>query len=159
MTVPYVLAPGETRWDMAAGDLRMGFLVRGADSDENLLVFHYEAPGGLAGPPRHVHDGIDEAFYVLEGTLRVAVGDDRHDLDAGALAWVPGGTSHGFANPTDSPTRFLGLAVPPGQLEAMFYAIAEHVADADGIPDPDTLNDINRRHGVQIVGPPVGTEG
>ncbi|MDP8992572.1 MAG: cupin domain-containing protein [Actinomycetota bacterium] len=159
MSVPYILEAGESLWAMSAGGPRAGFLVRGSDSGERLLVLHFDAPAGFLGPARHLHRDVDEGFLVLEGKLRVAVGDDRHDLTAGAFAWVPGGVPHGFANVSDAPARFLCLVAPPGQLEAMFHEIADYVVELDGPPDPERMAEINRRHGVEIVGPPVGTEG
>jgi hypothetical protein len=38
-----------------------------------------------SGPPPHVHEREDEAFYVLEGSYEVTVGDDRFDAREGSF--------------------------------------------------------------------------
>ena len=44
-------------------------------------------------------------FYVLEGTLRVSLGDEVLELEAGSFVCVPPGTPHTFANKSDRPVR------------------------------------------------------
>ena len=41
--------------------------------------------------PLHVHDVEDEAFIVLEGSIRAWVGDRRQDLSTGGVAYLPHG--------------------------------------------------------------------
>lgn len=41
----------------------------------------------------------------------------------------------------------------------MFIEIADYVAGLKGMPGPGPMAEINSRHGVEIVGPPVGREG
>jgi len=66
----------------------------------------------LGGPPRliappHVHHSDDEAWYVLEGVLRVRVGDEEVEAKAGAGVFVPRGTIHTYWNPGPGPLRYL----------------------------------------------------
>jgi hypothetical protein len=56
--------------------------------------------------PLHEH-AEDEAWYVLEGTLAIRVGDDVHLISAGGAVIVPGGTAHTFWNPRPDPARYL----------------------------------------------------
>jgi mannose-6-phosphate isomerase-like protein (cupin superfamily) len=56
-------------------------------------------PRGPPGPPRliappHLHRSDDEAWYVLEGTLRVRVGQEEVEASAGSAVFVPRGTPH-----------------------------------------------------------------
>ncbi len=69
-------------------------------------------PGGPTEPPRliapwHLHHNDDEAWYVLEGTLRVNVGRDVVEAHAGSGVLVPKGTPHTYWNPGPGPTRYL----------------------------------------------------
>src|SRR5438105_9068634 len=48
--------------------------------------------------PKHVHHSDDEAWYVLEGVLRVLVGDKEVEARAGAAVMVPRGTPHTYWN-------------------------------------------------------------
>ena len=83
--------------------------VLGSISDA-FVIAEWQDAGGPAGPPRliaplHVHHSDDEAWYVLEGTLRVRVGDN--ELEAGAGVFVPRGTPHTYWNPGPDAVRYL----------------------------------------------------
>lgn len=57
--------------------------------------------------PRHLHRHDDEAWYVLEGTLRVEVGQQEVEAQAGSAVFVPRGTPHTYWNPGPGPVRYL----------------------------------------------------
>lgn len=65
------------------------------------------APGGKVA--RHLHS-YEEAFYVLEGRLRVSLGDRRHELVAGDYGFFPVETAHAWLNAGDTPGRWLEVA-------------------------------------------------
>jgi mannose-6-phosphate isomerase-like protein (cupin superfamily) len=69
---------------------------------------------GFPGPPPHLHRELHDAFYVLEGTLTLRVGDDLVDAGPGTFACVPPGVVHTFSNRTDAPVRFLNMNTPAG---------------------------------------------
>ena len=64
-----------------------------------------------AGPPPHVHVRSDEVFYVLDGVVRVQLGESVFDAHAGQLVRVPPGTPHGFAVISET-ARFLNFYSP-----------------------------------------------
>lgn len=82
-------------------------------SPENaFVVAEWRDPGAPPGPPRyiaplHVHHRDDEAWYVLEGALRVQRGDEIVEASAGSGVFVPRGIKHTYWNPTATPTRYL----------------------------------------------------
>ena len=85
--------------------------VIGAGSD-SFVIAEWKDPGGPPDPPRliapwHVHHSDDEAWYVLEGTLRVAVGHEVVEAGAGSAVFVPRGTAHTYWNPDTRPVRYL----------------------------------------------------
>ena len=48
-----------------------------------------------SGPPRlHLHHDDDEAWYVLEGSLRFRFSDRTVDVPAGGTVFVPAGVAH-----------------------------------------------------------------
>jgi quercetin dioxygenase-like cupin family protein len=148
---PYVLAPGQARSHPGSYPA----IKAGADDTGGLLTVAEDVIGPRTpGPPLHVHDEMDEMFYVLEGEFLVQVGGDRHVLVAGCFAWVPRGVPHTFANVSDRPTRGLGLYVPAG-IEEFFTAQGAYFATLQGPPDPDRLAAIWARHPGSIVGPPI----
>jgi len=76
------------------------------------VIAEWQDAGGPAEPPRliaplHVHHRDDEAWYVLEGTLRVLVGKAEVEAHAGSGVFVPRGTAHTYWNPGPGPVRYL----------------------------------------------------
>lgn len=71
-------------------------------------------PAGMKGPPPHAHRHTTDAFYVLEGTLHLTVGEREIDAPAGSYILVPPGIVHTFANTSDQPVRFLNINSPGG---------------------------------------------
>jgi mannose-6-phosphate isomerase-like protein (cupin superfamily) len=71
-------------------------------------------PPGMSGPPPHAHHVTVDTFYVLEGTLRVTIGEREIDSPAGSYVVVPPGIMHTFVNTTDEPVRFLNINAPGG---------------------------------------------
>ena len=47
--------------------------------------------------PLHTHN-VEETVMVIEGQATAVVGDDRYDLDAEDVTWVPSGVPHCFIN-------------------------------------------------------------
>ena len=80
--------------------------------DDAFVIAEWRDPGGPAGLPRliappHLHRSDDEAWYVLEGTLRVRVGKEELEARAGSAVFVPRGTPHTYWNPGPGPVRYL----------------------------------------------------
>jgi len=80
--------------------------------NDAFVIAEWRDPGGPPGPPRyiaplHLHHRDDEAWYVLEGTLRVRVGEQVVEAHAGAAVFVPRGTAHTYWNPGPGPLRYL----------------------------------------------------
>jgi mannose-6-phosphate isomerase-like protein (cupin superfamily) len=76
------------------------------------VIAEWRDPGGYVGPPRliaplHLHHSDDEAWYVLEGTLVVQVGNDEVEAHAGSAVLVPRNTPHTYWNPGPEPVRYL----------------------------------------------------
>ena len=77
-----------------------------------------------AGPGAHSHEANEELFYVIEGTMAFAVGDQRIDAPTGSFVRVPAGVTHDFENTTPSLAAVLNVFVPGG-FEARMPAIVE----------------------------------
>jgi len=80
--------------------------------NDAFVIAEWRDPGGPPGPPRviaprHLHRNDDEAWYVLEGTLRVQVGNEEVEAHAGSAVFVPRGTPHTYWNPGPGPVRYL----------------------------------------------------
>ena len=71
--------------------------------------------------PLHVHHDDDEAWYVLDGSLRVRVGESDVDVPAGGALLVPRGTPHTYWNPRAEPARYLIVMAP--RIERLIEAL------------------------------------
>jgi quercetin dioxygenase-like cupin family protein len=104
---PIVVPPGEGH---RVGNVE--FLARTADTPRFTFGIIDFAPGREL--EAHVHDGEDDAFYVLEGELTFVLGDDDVAAPPGTFVLVPPGVRHGFRNDGDSPVRILNIHAPGG---------------------------------------------
>jgi len=108
-----------------------------------------EAPGYRTPP--HVHPGMDESFYVLEGTLELEVGGTTHTLAAGSYVHIPRGTPHAQGSADDLPVKLL-TTFTPGGFEAFFLDRVELArtvrrGDEEFLP---RMMDVVHRHGAWL---------
>jgi quercetin dioxygenase-like cupin family protein len=126
-------------------------------SDETLSGFSIVEMEGAQGnqPPLHSHRDDDEGFYVLDGKLRVWVGDRLLELEQGDYALAPHGIPHTYrvesgsarwlATSTDGFDRFVAAVGVPAE--------GERLPDPDD-PDPERLAAIAAEHRIDLLGPP-----
>jgi mannose-6-phosphate isomerase-like protein (cupin superfamily) len=129
---------------LTIGPTRNYVKITGAEADGRLDVVEIALAGGFAGPPPHVHTRIDHIFYVLEGTLRVRLGQSDHLLSAGSCAFIPAGTPHTFATTEATSARFLTVDTP----EPLDVYLAELAAafPAGSTVTPEVVTQIQARH-------------
>ena len=108
-----------------------------ASSQEVLSVEATYGPKGKP-PPKHFHPQQDERFEVMEGTLRVKIGDDDLRLSPGDEIVIPRGVTHQMWNPGDVPARARWETTPRGRTERWFRDIAK-LQSASGDGKPGTL--------------------
>lgn len=153
-----ISAPVITDADTQAAVNFLGALVRiRAGSEETgglfTLLEHHGERGYMSPLHRHVKD--EETFLVLDGELRVEVGDDTYAVGPGGLALLPRGLDHGFVV-TSPVARFLTLHTPAGFDRFVAEAgVPAGSAGPDPAPDPAELVRIAGRYGIEIVGPPL----
>ena len=146
---PVVLMPGEGERIDAAG--AAGVLKAGTtDTGGGFSMTEATLAPGFAGPPPHAHRAMTDSFYVLEGTIRVLVGETWVDAPAGAYVLAPPGTVHTFANPGEAPARVLNINSPGGWEEYM-RDLAAILAGGASI-DPASFAELARRHDLVVPG-------
>jgi catechol 2,3-dioxygenase-like lactoylglutathione lyase family enzyme len=127
---------------------------RGADMPP--IVLELTIPPGGA-PPLHVHDTLDDSFYLLEGELAVRCGDLPLVATAGSYVSLPAGVPHTFRVMGSRPARLLTI-----HHNASFLRLVEEIgtpAAGPGLPaedgglDLDALAEANARHDSRIIGP------
>jgi quercetin dioxygenase-like cupin family protein len=152
---PFVTPPGEGQalWHLAGA---MHVKATAASTGGVLGAFEQTLPAG-PGAPLHVHDGEDEAWYVLDGEVAVVVDGRWFEASAGSFVWAPRGLAHSFH--VASPTARLLALVTPGGFEDFFVASGRPAAAMglppapDGPPDLELLVREAARRGCRILGP------
>jgi mannose-6-phosphate isomerase-like protein (cupin superfamily) len=104
---PVVVPPGEGH---RIGNVE--FLARTADTPRFTFGIIDIAPGREI--EAHVHEGEDDAFYILDGVLTFSFGDEEVDATPGTFVLAPAGIDHGFRNARDEPVRMLNIHAPAG---------------------------------------------
>ena len=130
----------------------MTFVARGDQTNGSLLVVDIAVPPG-EGPPLHVHTREEETIYVLEGDLRIKLGDELRATPAGSFVFIPRGVAHTFQNVGKQPGRMLVTFAPAG-MEAFFDRLAKLTAF-----DPDEFRRAGAEVGTDTVGPPLAESG
>ncbi len=127
----------------------------------NTVVLEMTLPVGSSAP-LHVHDDLDDTWYILEGNMVVRCGDDQ--LAVGPNHWVsmPRGVPHTFRVVGDHPARILlvhdnttfrdlirDLGTP-----APTRTLPPHPQ----FPSPDELARVAANHDLTPVGPPMSDQ-
>ena len=102
---------------------------------------------GHGGPPLHYHHEQDEWFLVQEGSFRFQIGEALYELGPGDSILGPKGVPHAFLNLTPA-ARLLVAFFPAGSMEAFF---AHALVD----PRSEEFRALSRKHGMEVVGPPL----
>jgi quercetin dioxygenase-like cupin family protein len=145
---------GDSWWFL---HVRYDVKIAAEQTGGTLTFMEFVAPAGF-GPPRHLHESEDEAFYVIEGAMRVVCGSKTWDASAGSLVFLPRGIEHAFIVTGDTPIRGLQLTNPSGFED--FVAEIGKRPEGPGLPPPampdiQRLDEAGRRGGRIIVGPPM----
>lgn len=142
MTEPYLLQPGEGGSITVSAANMVIKTVEGVT--ERLFVAEHVMPPAFVGPPPHIHDEMDHAFYVLEGSVRFVIEGEEQIASAGSFAYVPRTTPHSFGNPFESSTRFLEINTPAG-FERYYKELALAFPPGSAI-DPRRIYEIQQRY-------------
>jgi quercetin dioxygenase-like cupin family protein len=133
--------------------------VSAGDSAAGMSAVEFTAPKGF-GPPLHVHREEDEIMYVIDGEIRLDLGDESQVVTGGAVVSLPHGIPHVFQVLSDQ-ARF--LTVTSG---AKAHPSFDVFVQALGVPtdptalpapieiDPGHVARVCADHGIEVLGPP-----
>lgn len=131
------------------------WLLRGTDTDGAVTFMEITSSPG-AGPPLHIHEEVDESFYVIDGHYRFRVGDTVVDAPSGTLVHGPRGLPHQFENIAGRDSRMLVVSTPGG-VERFFEDLGEVTRGGTQRPEFARMQEVAAEHKVRNVGPPPGT--
>lgn len=144
---PYAVGRGGGRGFTFANGNRVE-VKAGAEQSDGRLTFIEGTHMPHTGPPLHVHDEVDEIFYVLEGSYAITCGERTFDAGPGTFVLVPSGTSHRFQS-GDAGGRML-LVYSPGGFEGYFKERHLDEAQHGSGLSPDQLDSLGRKYGMRL---------
>lgn len=142
-------------------DTRVTVRVSYEDGTDGVSVLEHQAARGDS-PPLHLHRNEDEIFHILGGELRFRVQDQDLRGRAGQTFLVPRGIPHTYR--VESPAGARWLTVTAGKDFERFVRAFSRPAEREGLPErsgpptpeqQEALASACRRHGIEIVGPPL----
>lgn len=104
------------------------------------------------GPPLHRHPWPSWEL-VIEGTLRVVVGDRTLRLSAGDALYVPPDVPHAYVVESET-CHVVGVNLSDGRF-ASLQRKAVPIFAAEGGPDMARVMELARAHDVDVLGPPL----
>lgn len=113
-------------------------LASGADTGGAFSLLVSQVPSGDQ-VPLHVHEEVDEAFFILSGRYRVTCGEQTWHAKSHDFVYLPRKVPHAY-EVTEGPAAKLILSTPGG-IEAFFD-------DLEAGASPDELT---HRHGVTFL--------
>jgi quercetin dioxygenase-like cupin family protein len=144
--------PSPTRW------LFLGVLIdRLTEPGAPVTVAMAIVPEG-ASPPAHVHAGLDDSFYLLDGRMAIHCGDEVWEAGPGSWVQFPAGIPHTF-RVLGGPARAL-LVHANDSFMAAVREIGRPATETDiaEITQDLTIDELDRAfaaHGITNVGPPM----
>jgi mannose-6-phosphate isomerase-like protein (cupin superfamily) len=122
------------------------------------VVLEMTLPVGSSAP-LHVHDSLDDTWYVLDGEMVVRCGDETRVVGAGHWVSMPRGVPHTFRVVGDRPARILLVhdnATFRDLIRELGTPAAAHVVPAHPVfPPMDELARIATGHDLTPIGPPM----
>ena len=129
-----VLGPGEGRARYTARGSVTFFKALAAEDGGDLSLMERTLPPGGRRPPAHRHTACTEAYFVLEGTVSVRLGDEEMSVGPEGFVLVPRGAPHTFGNAGVEEARLLVMHAPA--LDAYFAALHD-LWSGGRVPTPE----------------------
>lgn len=127
----------------------------------DIVVLEMDLPAG-SSPPLHIHDDLDDTWYILDGQMVVRCGDEELFVGAGHWVSMPRGVPHTFRVVGEEGARILLVHDNPSFRDFIrdvsSPAAARVVPIQPLFPPMEELARIAASHDVRPVGPPMTAE-
>ena len=127
----------------------------GAETGGTFGTVEFTHPAGFA-TPLHVHHNEDEAFYILDGTIRGICDGREWSASRGDFVWLPKESLHGYMVEGDQTVRTLAFSIPAGFEQFVIEAgepAQSRTLPAPSAPDFEKLGAAAAKYGQEILGP------
>ena len=112
----------------------------------DFVIVEWGDPGGTEWiAPLHVHHADDEAWHVLEGSLRFLLRGEVVHAAAGTTIFAAKGTAHAYGNPSPEPARYLLVMTP--KIERLIERLHEG--------DWQDVHELFREYDSELLPPPT----
>lgn len=128
-------------------------LLTGAATGGKMSIYEAVAAPDQ-GPPRHIHHGEDEIFYILSGEVIFWLDGESVTKGPGDIVFAPRDRPHTFHVVGPAPARWITI-LTPGGMEGFFVEMAE-----GGYRLPQQIADVARiaaNYAMEFVGPPINS--
>lgn len=147
-----VLGPGEGKTIRVPGH---PITYKAVSADTGGAYSLLEATITGDGPPQHIHQAEEEAFYVLEGQVNILVGERTIQGTPGSFVLIPRGTVHTFFKAGTEPAKLLVIFSPPG-FEQFFVEAVGSERGMDTAAYVEKAMSLSVKYNIEVVGPPLG---
>src|SRR5690242_20501525 len=121
---------GEERWFSGGG--KQTWLATAEETGGAFFMMEFVGEQNKVTPV-HIHPGVDETFYVLDGEVLLDLSGERRTVSTGGVAVMPRGVPHAFK--VISPAARLLTILTPGRGED-FFRMASEPAPPGSSPVP-----------------------
>ena len=122
------------------------------------IVLEMTLPVGHA-PPLHIHDTLDDNWYVLEGQMAARCGDGEFLIKTGSWVSMPRGVPHAFRVVGEQPARILVVhdnSTFRDFVRELGAPTTQHVPPPNpSFPPMDQLARVAGDHDLRPIGPPM----
>lgn len=129
MRKPVVTSEAASDKTLLGGNRRVK--LDSSTTDGDIYLVEGVMPEGSVVPP-HVHTEEDEIFHVLEGRVKVLLGDQVLEGKAGDIIYLPRGVRHGIRTLGEDTARVLNYVIPGRNFEAFFNELS-HLSEEERV--------------------------
>jgi quercetin dioxygenase-like cupin family protein len=145
----FVVPPGGGSVLSMAPGRSAALKLLGSHTGDSVMLFEETAPAGT-DTTFHLHRDSDEVAWVLSGEITFKIGEEVTVGAAGACAFLPRGVPHAWKNTGTQTARILFLYTP-ARAGGFFE---ERLQRPAGSINGEEANEMRRRHGWEVIGPP-----
>ena len=162
---PAVAQPAARHTTKGTGDAYWFFdslmVIRSDQPGQPVIIEATVAPGG--GAPLHVHDDLDDSFYLVSGRLAMRCGEQTFTVNPGGYVALPHGVPHTFRVVSDEPAVMLQVHADDSFLrfvQAVGQPAPSRTLPPSGMPagDMEAALEVAARTGQPVIGPPMSEE-
>jgi quercetin dioxygenase-like cupin family protein len=119
----------------------------GTFTRNSLSFIEVEVQPGFNLPPKHIHRGFEELFYILEGELEFIAGEEVIYTSSGDQITIPAGVPHTYGNKSGKSARLLIIHTNP--MAKYFEEVEELIKQ--GVPAPQAVVQPTPKYNTEIA--------